>query len=183
MRVTKSSLLPFFKFASPIIAALAYAYLPLAFGYEHATELISLLSAYMVPPLGKESIIPLGISLKINPVLMVVSVVVIDVLACVFVFWNYELLKRIPRVGKILNKIETKSQYAIQKKWFAKAWWIGLLIFMVIPFQGSGASSTTIAGRILGVRWKVIIVVLAGSATSSSLIGFASEAIFTSLLP
>lgn len=170
----------YLKFLLPIVAGASYVYIPVAVGYEHATRLMSMLSAYVLPPLGKESVIPLGVSLGIDPILLVASIIVVDSLASLFVYWNYELLKKIPYVGKVLDRIEAKSQSVIRRRWFGKAWWIGLVIFMIIPFQGSGAASTTIIGRVIGVRRKVLIVVVAGSIASSTAIGFASDTILTS---
>lgn len=169
------------KLTVPFIVAAVYAYFPLMFEYQHATKLLSLLGAYVVPPLGKESIIPTGISFGIDPLLLVSSIIVIDMCAALFVFWNYNLLKKIHFIEKILDKIEAKSQKILNKKWFGKVWWVGLFLFMIIPLQGSGSISTTIAGRVLGAGKKVLIIVLLGSAVSSSSIGFASDTILNAI--
>ena len=173
------SKIKYFKILIPPAVGVVYVYSLIALKYESAVLLMSLLSTYIIPPFGKESIIPLGISFKINPFLLAISILLMDFLAALFVYWNYELLKHIRFFGRVMNRVERKSNTIINKKWFGKLWWVGLILFMIIPFQGTGSSTTTVIGRILGVGSKVLIVVLMGSAISLLLITFASNTIVT----
>ena len=129
--------------------------------------------------IGKQSVVPLGITLKIDPLLLAFSILLMDLLAALFVHWNYELLKQIRFFGRVMTRVERKSNTIINKKWFGKLWWVGLTLFMIVPFQGTGSATTTVIGRILGVGPKVLIVVLMGSTISLILVTFASNTIVT----
>ena len=55
---------------------------------------------------------------------------------------------------------------------FKKMKWInvGLLLFMIIPFQGTGGISTTIISRLLGLSAKrTVAIVFAGSIITTSI--------------
>ncbi|MFQ5940883.1 MAG: small multi-drug export protein [Nitrososphaerales archaeon] len=171
----------YFKILIPPAVGALYVYILFALKYESATLLVTLLSTYIVPPLGKESVIPLGISLQIDPILLASSIVIMDFLAALFVYWNYELLKHIRYFGRVMDRVERKSTAILNKKWVGKLWWVGLTVFMFIPFQGTGSATTTAIGRMIGVGAKVLIVVVVGSIISSILIAFASNTIFTRL--
>lgn len=162
----------------PAVGAL-YIFILYALKFEQLSLLASLLSAYIFPPFGKESIIPVGISLHIDPFLISFSIILIDFLAALFIYWNYELVKRIRYIGRAMDRVEAKSNQTIKKRWFGKLWWVGLTLFMIVPFQGTGSVTTTVIGRILGVGRNVLIVVLIGSTISSMLIAFVSSTIFT----
>ncbi|NIU01781.1 MAG: hypothetical protein GWN01_13000 [Nitrosopumilaceae archaeon] len=162
---------------SPFLAGGAYFALLQVVGVEGSGRLLQTMLAYIVPPFGKESVIPIGVSVGINPLLVVVSIAVLDFLSALFVYWNYELLKSNKRIGSILSRIEKKSQNTIKNRWFGKAWWLGVGLFMIVPFQGSGAISTTVIGRILGVRRKIFVIIIAGSLLSSAGIGYLSDII------
>ncbi|MFQ5968987.1 MAG: small multi-drug export protein [Nitrososphaerales archaeon] len=172
-----------FKVILPPVIGGLYLYIPAILGYEHAEKLWSLLTGYVIPPLGKESIIPLGISVGIDPILLLTSIIIIDFLAGLFVYWNYDLIKKVPYLAKALNRVESKAKKIVGKKWVGNVWWIGLTLFMIIPFQGTGAATASVIGRMLGVKWKVLVVVLVGSIISSVSITFASETILANLLP
>jgi len=161
----------------PFLAGISYFATLKGIGMENADQLIQVIVAYMVPPLGKESIIPLGVSIGIHPMMLVASIVIVDFLSAMFVYLNYDLLKKNRRIRQLLDKVEKKSQNTIRNKWFGKAWWFGVGLFMIVPFQGSGSISTTVIGRILGVGNKVFFVIIAGSILSSTIIAFTANTI------
>lgn len=173
----RAQYIKFFKVFVPIVAGLVYFVTLRGLGVEGASRLIQVMAAYIFPPLGKESIIPIGVSLGVNPVMLVASIVVIDFLSALFVYWNYDLLKSNRRIRRILDRVEAKSQNTIKNRWFGKAWWFGVGLFMIVPFQGSGSVTTTVIGRILGVQWRIFLIIVPGSILSSTGIGFAADTI------
>jgi len=72
-------------------------------------KLFFLMFIYFVPPLGKESLIPIGISggnvtvpitsrivfiPPIDPFVMAISIAFVDIMVALFLVWNYDLAKR-----------------------------------------------------------------------------------------
>ncbi len=181
MKIIIKSNAKYFKILIPPAVGALYLSFFFVLKYEYATNLTWLLTTYIIPPLGKESIIPLGISAHIHPFVLASSILILDLLAALFVYWNYELLKHVRYLGRVMNRLERKSTKIISKKWFGKIWWIGLTLFMIMPFQGTGSATTTVIGRMIGVGPKVFIVVLIGSVISSISLAFAWHTILTRL--
>lgn len=133
-----------------------------------------LMIAYMVPPFGKETIIPAaliggpavvglvssiisiptGTALGGYPLWTVVAgIVILDFLVALFITLNFDLLLKIPLIGGWFRWIMRSADKVLRKKpWIENLSSAGLLIFMYIPLQGSGAMTTSIIARILNYR-------------------------------
>jgi len=133
-----------------------------------------LLTAYFIPPAGKETIIPLGINRGIPSFTWFISIVTIDLLISLTIITNWWLIELAISQSKYIKKSYTKLQNRVnrlEQKKYGIFLPIILLIFMFIPFQGSGCISTSILGTLLGFkREHIIIVVLIGSIISTLLI-------------
>lgn len=145
---------------------------------------------YFIPPAGKETIIPAGLGLAssigvpIPPLIWGLSIWVFDILVCLGIITNWWLLellisiipafpfigirlKKKPRIYK--TKVSLKSWYDglhkktrnIEAKKYGKILPFALFVFMIIPFQGSGAMSTTIIGTWLGLKRRETILIVA----------------------
>ncbi|MEM4257708.1 MAG: small multi-drug export protein [Candidatus Thermoplasmatota archaeon] len=139
--------------------------------------------AYFIPPAGKETVIPLGLSQGIPAHYWAVTLWVFDLLVSIIIitnWWIIELLiKHIPAfpfIGIRRRKPHLYKTHISLKKWYdqlhqkteaIKARRYGtllplaLLIFMFIPFQGTGAMSTTIIGTGLGFPSKQTFTIVA----------------------
>ena len=135
---------------------------------------IGLMIAYIVPPFGKETIIPVAliggegltnlvgnfISIPAETALggyplwtIIVGIIVIDILVSAFITLNFDLLLKIPLIGKWLSWIMRSAEKVLKKrKWIEDLASAGLLIFMYLPFQGSGAMTTSVIARFLNYR-------------------------------
>ena len=113
-----------------------------------------LITAYFLPPLGKESVIPYGILRdNIHPVIMALSIAFVDIVVGLFLLWNYDFAKKIPIIGKFIIKVENKGKSAENKyKWVKSLRFLGVVLFVMIPFQGSGGLVGTIIGRLTGMK-------------------------------
>ena len=186
-----------FKFFFPIV---------LGFGVYGIWWLLSdelsriwpLLVAYFFPPFGKETVIPLGIGvlkqgltvpflnihvepLSVNPLSIALAVAFIDIVVALFLVWNYDLAKKIPLVGKFMEKIENIGRSSSDKYgWFKALEFVGIILFVMVPFQGSGGLVGSIIGRLIGMKpWMVLLGISIGAITGCLMIAYFSEAILS----
>lgn len=157
---------------------------------------IGLMIAYLVPPFGKETIIPaalLGgeavvglvagiIGVSMDPAYLTgyplwtvaVGIVGMDIAVSAFITYNFDLLLKIPLVGSWLRWIMRSADTIIRKKtWIEELSSAGLLIFMYIPLQGSGAMTTSVIARLLNYPpLQAVGLVTFGSILSTLTVAF-----------
>lgn len=142
--------------------------------------------AYFIPPAGKETVILVGLSQGL-PVLHWCSTLwVFDIIVCLAIITNWWFLELFinhippfPFVGirrekphfyrtmislKLWYEKLQKKTREIEMKNYGKLLLIVLALFMFIPFQGTGAMSTTIIGTTLGLRKRATIFIVAGGS-------------------
>ncbi|MDD3622405.1 MAG: small multi-drug export protein [Methanofollis sp.] len=149
--------------------------------HEDYLTLAGLLAAYIVPPAGKESVIPIGIGLGEPWWLLAMIIVVIDLSTSLFVALNLDLTLKIPFIGPWIGRVmEGGQSYIRSHPWIGRLSTIGLTIFVIVPFQGSGGMNATILGRIMGLAPMVVVgCVLAGSIISSFGIALGTTAVLS----
>ena len=137
-----------------------------------------LISGYFFPPLGKESIIPAGIAFGVDPIVMALSIAFVDVVVALFLVWNYDLAKKIPIIGKFMIKVEEKGNTAEEKYgWIKPLRFIGIVLFVIVPFQGSGGLVGSIVGRLFGMKpWNTFFAICFGAIIGTLLIATFSKA-------
>ena len=139
----------------------------------------SLISAYFFPPLGKESVIPTGIALGLHPFFFALSIAFVDIIVALFLVWNYELAKKIPLIGRFMAKVEQIGKVSSGKySWIKPLRFIGIVLFVMVPFQGSGGLVGTILGRLIGMKpWNTFLGITIGAITGCLLIAYFAEMI------
>ena len=169
MRGESEKLIRLAKFFVPfIISIVGILVLQYTVGEASSAKLLILMMAYFFPPLGKESIIPIGVSggvitnpitgyvsivPSINPIIMALSIAFIDIVVALFLVWNYDFATKIPFVGKFMIKVEEKGKNVEEKYgWIKPLRFIGIMLFVMIPFQGSGGLVGSIVGRLIGMK-------------------------------
>jgi uncharacterized membrane protein len=132
-------------------------------------QLLGLMGLYFFPPMGKESLIPIGIAIGINPILMALSLSFIDITIGIFLAWNFELIYYIPILGKWVQKVEKISREKLHEtKWIKKLAFVGCVLWVMVPFEGTGAIPTTIVGRMIGMkRYKILLAITIGTLTGT----------------
>jgi len=140
--------------------------------------IIPLMLAYSLPPFGKESIIPTAIAMGITPVTMLLLIIYIDITFAVLIIWNYDLIYKMPLFGGILRKIEVMGMKAWEKNtWASNVIFLGLIFFVFIPFHGTGATTSAVIGRAVGIKpLKVFVAITIGSITGASFVVLFSNA-------
>jgi len=140
-----------------------------------------LITGYFFPPLGKESIIPAGVVTGIDPLIMALSIAFVDIVVALFLVWNYDLAKKIPFVGKFIMKVEKVGEKSSNKySWIKPLRFIGIVLFVMVPFQGSGGLVGFIVGRLIGMKsWNTFLAISTGSITVCLLIAYFADAILS----
>jgi uncharacterized membrane protein len=144
------------------------------------------MTVYFFPPLGKESVIPAAIGLSsvpgmpdwllsIDPLLIALAIASIDIIVGLFLVWNFDFAKKIPLLGKFITKLECKGGDILSKNKYIEALsFVGVTLFVIVPFQGSGAVGASIIGRAIGMNpYKVWFAIILGAISGCLLIAFA----------
>jgi len=104
--------------------------------------------------------IPVGVALGLNPLLLLVVAVAANVAviypAFIFLDWFFHLMGRIPFMGRIIKKTQTKAKPYVERYGMA-----GLMVFVAVPLPGTGAYSGALAAHILGMKNRRAFVAIA----------------------
>lgn len=119
------------------------------------------MTAYFFPPAGKESVIPLLVGAirskgTISPlanIIMVGSLIAyLDVISSYFLLYNFYIAEKIPLLGKWIKKFEEFGAHKMKEKtWISKVAFVGIALFVMFPFQGSGGVGASILGKVIGM--------------------------------
>ena len=124
-------------------------------------EFIGFLGLYLMSGFGKESIVPLAMAFGISWWQITLGIVVGDMALAIIIAYNFDLLLRLPLLGRVLRYFTTKTNEVLQKYlWIKGLSLVGLFLFMYIPFMGSSAINTTIVGRLLSVPPKTLLTIV-----------------------
>jgi uncharacterized membrane protein len=167
-----------FKVTIPfVIPAIIFAILYLILSYTRFLQMGGMAISYLFPPLGKESIIPIGIGYGFTVPQMAGLIFMVDVVCAMFISWNLPLAKKIPGIGHILRWVERKGSETLEKNpRLRKVSWIGLVLWVMVPFQGSGGITASVLGRAIGMRASYVISAVGlGAMIAGILIGTAAE--------
>ena len=145
--------------------------------------MLGLMAAYLLPPAGKETVIPIGIALGIPWWYMALSVVMIDVETGLFMVLNFDLAYRIPLAGPLLSDLTRKTgRFIADHQWLAGLWFFAIVLMVMVPVFGSGGVRGSVAGKLLGMRTLLVfLAILAGALIGCFAIAFGSEAILSHL--
>jgi uncharacterized membrane protein len=194
------------EFGSKLLIRLGKFFFPIILGFgvywiwslfsDALSKIWPLLIAYFFPPFGKETVIPLGIGIlkqgltvplinlhvepvSVNPLSIALAVAFIDIVIALFLVWNYDLAKKIPLIGKFMQKVEDVGRSSSDKYRLIKPLrFIGVILFVMVPFQGSGGLVGSIIGRLIGMKpWNTFIAISIGAIVGCLSIAYFSEAI------
>ena len=170
------AMLGLFKFLSPFLMTGAFfVVMFLSMGQKEFLILSQLMLVYFVPPFGKGTVVPLGIAGGVDPWAIAICTAFVDIAVGVFLTWNFDLAKKIPFIGSGINRIQLKGKAMLKDlPWLERASFVGIVVFVMFPFQGSGAVGGTILGRAIGLSPNRNLSAVAIGAISGSLILSAS---------
>jgi uncharacterized membrane protein len=174
------------KLAGPFLAFfVGVGLLALAYPWARFLVIFTLMIAYMVPPAGKETMIPIGIFVwGLDWVLVSVVISFMDIVTALFFVWNFDYAKRIPVLGKWIRNFENENANIMSEKaWLRGMTYIGLVLFVFVPLQGTEGVGGSVLGRILGLRpWTVFSAIVVGSLTGSLATAYIAIKLGTAIL-
>ena len=170
-------LLPFAVLAAHLIAL--FLILP----PQQFALVLGLMTAYILPPAGKETVIPVGIALGIPWWLMAAAIALIDIETGLFMAYNFDLAYRIPVFGPWLFLFNEKGRSFIEShRWIQDLYFFGIVILVMVPFFGSGGIRGSVLGRLLGMERRMVFsAIVVGAVAGCLLIAFFSEVFILSL--
>ena len=115
---------------------------------------------------------------QIHPVLMALSIAFVDMVVALFLVWNYDFAKKIPLIGQFIQRIEDRGKLSEEKYgWVKPLRFIGIMLFVMVPFQGSGGLVGSIVGRLIGMKpWVTFLAITIGAVIGCLLIAFFARA-------
>jgi len=151
--------------------------------YDQFLIVIGLIVAYLLPPAGKETVIPLGIALGIPWWYIALAIAVVDTETGLFMALNFDLAYHIPWLGGLLEQFTEKTSRFLQDHlWIEGLSVFGILLMVMVPFLGSGGIRGSIAGNLLGIRaYLVFIAIISGALIGCFGIALGSDAIISLL--
>ncbi|HDR72384.1 MAG TPA: hypothetical protein ENN85_00465 [Methanoculleus sp.] len=155
--------------AVPFLLVLCYLLLlSLSLARQDFLTMIALIIAYMVPPAGKETVIPLGIAVGLPWWLVALTMTFLDFAGGLFMAWNFTLALKIPVIGPWIERMMLEGrEYFDARPWLERLYFAGLMLFVMVPFEGSGGISASILGRLMGMRkYEVLAFVTIGAFIS-----------------
>ncbi len=147
--------------------------------YDQFLTIVGLIIAYLLPPAGKETVIPIGIAVGIPWWYIASAIAMIDVETGLFMALNFDLAYRIPWLGGILSRFTDKTTVFLKgHPWIAGFSVFGILLMVMVPLLGSGGIRGSIAGKLLGIdAYLVFIAIVAGAFIGCFAIALGSNAI------
>jgi len=149
------------------------------YDYDTFLELVGLMALYFIPPAGKESLIPAAIALGIPWFTICAVLTLIDIVCCLFMLWNFEVLVKVPILGPRLIQLMRKgSAFLASHAWLERLYLVGLALFVFLPLQGTGSISGTVLGKMAGMpSIEIFCAISFGSALHSIVIGLSVYAL------
>jgi uncharacterized membrane protein len=147
--------------------------------YDQFLIVVGLIIAYLLPPAGKETVIPLGIAVGIPWWYIASAIAMVDVETGLFMALNFDLAYRIPWAGEILSQFTDKTtRFLKDHRWIEGFSVFGIMLMVMVPLLGSGGIRGSIAGKLLGMEaYLVFIAIVAGAFIGCFAIALGSNAI------
>ncbi len=173
-QMIKNNLAVFYKFLIFVTPFLTIAYYFIfVLNYlpgDMAGKYGALTIAYFFPPAGKESIIPAMLASDIPPWVVWSTMIIMDVISASIIAYNWWFPELIITHVPFLDRGYAWLQRRAEKFKKRKLLTLSLVLFMIIPLQGSGGISTPILARLLGVKAKkTVAIVSIGSTITTTL--------------
>lgn len=118
-------------------------------------------------PFGMYAGIAAGEAMGLPMGAVVFTVFVLHLFVGLFVVWNADLLKRVPKLGSYVHRLEVRGRKRWEKRpRLRDLGVVGVGIFTALPVPGTGLITGALLGRLVGLPWfpTYVAVVLGGMA-------------------
>jgi uncharacterized membrane protein len=169
-----------FRILFPFLLGIPYVILLyFALPYEQWLVIGGLMVAYILPPAGKESIIPIGIAVGFPWWMMAFTIALLDILAGIFMALNFDIALKIPGLGGWIRRfIANGEKFFARRPWLERFYFTGVVLFVMFPLQGSGGVGATLVGRMMGLSpVRVLLAITIGAFAGCTIIALGAEAI------
>ncbi len=166
----KKDLLIFSISISPAVIAAVVLYLMGPEVYLPVAAVVS--SFYFAVGVGWITSPAIGLTTGIHPVWLILLLVFISTESSLVVSVNYDLLEKIPLLGRGVKAIRKRSQRIIDKYELAKnVEYMTIFWLMFLPVYGTGPMAMSLVGRLLALeKLKVWLTITLSSVTRYTLI-------------
>jgi hypothetical protein len=111
-----------------------------------------------------------GSSPALDIALVGFSVAFIDMMCSMFLVNNFDLLQRIPLIGRMLTKLEEKGAARLRRRRQGEGLaFAGLAGFVSLSVQGSGGIMSTLIGRMAGMKGRAVFAAVAFGSVAGCL--------------
>jgi uncharacterized membrane protein len=137
------------------------------------------LAAYVIPPAGKETVIPSAVAAGFPPFLVATYIAGVDMTVGWLLAWNWDSLTRLPLLGDVIEETTRRGQQWLEGNDLAdRSAFLGLVVFVFFPMQGSGAVAGVTLGRLIGLpAQRTWVAIMIGALTASFLWAYAAGAV------
>ena len=105
-----------------------------------------------IPVGGPIAAVQVGLTLGISAVDLILFIVFTEVIQALFVVWNFDYTKEVPGIGTMVKRTVEKGEKMIERyKWVMKLEFLGLILLVTTPLQGTGAVAGSVIGRLMGM--------------------------------
>ena len=75
--------------------------------------------------------------------------------------WNFDLLLKIPMLGKTLESFIRKTRDFIREQtWLKRIYFTGMVVLVMVPVLGSGGIRGSIIGQLLGMQKTAVFLAI-----------------------
>jgi uncharacterized membrane protein len=147
-------------------------------GFKYFSLLLGGNWIYFLPGAGKEVAIPLMVGGGIHPALVAATVVFLDNNVSFFMAFNFAYIEKFPIVDRFVRVFLQGCEKMLgQRKLLRRFSFLGLVFFVMIPFEGAGGIGGTLLGMVIGLgRLRTWLAILIGTSIASFSMAYSAEA-------
>ncbi|MBL7160206.1 MAG: small multi-drug export protein [Candidatus Aenigmarchaeota archaeon] len=161
------------KILLPIIVLCFTFFCVYILGPDIYYKTLKLVSVYLFAPLGRsEAAVLYSIKTGMSMPFTMFMILLTESLVSLFIIWNFDCIKIIPKIRRLVKAAEDKSNELRTKyKWVKSLQFIGITLFVLLPLHFTGTIPGAIIGRMMKMRQtRLFFAVMLGSVIKLSIL-------------
>ncbi|MFP4609236.1 MAG: hypothetical protein ACLFNY_06625, partial [Candidatus Aenigmatarchaeota archaeon] len=153
---------PFYRFILSITPAVLAALIFYLLGPEIYLPVLGIFLAFFFAVGAGWIVSPaVGIASGIHPVSLILLLVFISSESSLIVSASYDLLEKVPLLGRLLKAVRRRASNLIENKDLREnVGYLSIFWLMFTPIYGSGPLVMTLVGRLLNLDWRKVWAVI-----------------------